>query len=88
MGDVVDDANRETFLWRELIEFVEHRFHHCGRELLRGQPVASADYSRHRAHTVGSGIGKRFDHIETERLGWCAWLLGAIENRNGTHRCR
>ena len=80
-GHVVGDADRETVARRLLVEFVERRLRHGGREILGGKSVAAADHPRHeRPLAGGDRLGQRADDVEIERLAGRARLLGALED--------
>ena len=96
VGDVVVDADREVPLGPRLRQLVEHRFHHRRGELLRGEPVATADDARCGGErcwrAVEFGIVHRFvdrrPDIEVEGFTHRAGFLRPVEHGHGSARRR
>lgn len=82
-GDVVEDADGEARSRVIQHQLVKHRLHTGRIELLGGEAVATADDPR-QAGTLAPAdrLGQRRHHIQIERLGMGARLLGAIQYRN------
>ncbi len=74
VGDVVDDADGEAVA-RAVREHREHRQCHRRGEFLAGQAVAAADDLR-----ALRLVAQRGDHVEAQRFGGGAGLLGAVEH--------
>ncbi len=68
-GDVIGDADGEAPLGPLPAELLEDPGGHSRRELLRGQPVTTADHEGHDiALCVCVRLGKGGDDVEKERL--------------------
>ena len=87
--DVVADPDGETVLRLGLAHLVEGRLDHRRGKVLRPDPVAAADHTRHaRALCAGGGLREGGDDVEIERLPWGARLLAPLEYGHGTDRRR
>ncbi|MNG97572.1 hypothetical protein D3C79_566900 [compost metagenome] len=82
-GDVVEDADGEARPWVVQHQLVEDGLHTGRIELLGGEAVAAADDPR-QAGTLAPAdrLGQRAHHVQIERLGLGARLLGAIQHCN------
>jgi len=81
VGDVVGDPHGETRARGGQGELVEDPLDHAGGELLRGQPVASADHEGHALAPAGAHrLAEGRDHVEEQRLAPRAGFLRAVQD--------
>ena len=88
---VVHDADREVVLRLRLRELVEHRLHHARRELLRGEPVASAENERllgERQRAFAPRLHERGHDVEIKRIADRAGLFRPVEDGERFHGLR
>ena len=80
--DVILDAHREVVLGLFLGEFVQHRLHHGGRELLGGEAVAAADDLGEGEGQGARSLGLAQDRQDVliEGLARGAGFLGAVQD--------
>ena len=70
-------------------ELLEHAGDHPRRELLRGQPVATADDGRHQLALPGVVVlAQGREHVQEKRLAEGARLLGAVQHGDAPHASR
>ncbi len=91
VGNVVGNADGEMIFRLLLLEIVEHRLDHRGREFLRRQTIPSADNLRHRlqlAEAVHQSFRQRGDGVLIKWFARRARFLGSVQNRDGLHASR
>ena len=85
LRDVVDDAYGEPSARALGGERLEYPCDHPRGELLRREPVASADDPRQHPVVVLVGLGHGRDHIEEKRLADRAGFLRTVKHRDPLH---
>ena len=89
--DIIDDAHREAVFGVGFFQLVEHGLCHGGREILRREPIATANHTRHGdPRPSRHGLGQGGHDIEIERFPGRSRFLGPVEdgNRPATARQR
>jgi hypothetical protein len=85
VAHVVVDTDREMVLGPLVLQFVKDGLDHRRGELLRAEPVTTADNARHCAkptRTVADVFAERRHNVKVHRLACGARLFCAVENGN------